>query len=55
MPRVRAYVAATGGRSKRPGATSLELVEGSPTWFVIFLTFTIHNEKNETSAVHYGR
>lgn len=54
MPRVRASVAATGGRSKRLGATSVEVVEGSPTWFVILMLTGTHERVN-LQLVHIGR
>jgi hypothetical protein len=50
MPRICAYVAATGDRSKGPGAASVEVVEGSPTWFVIPM-FTVHTRERNLS--HY--
>ena len=51
MPRVRAFVAATGGRSKQLGAASVEVVEGSPTWFVV-LMFTGTHERVNLQLVH---
>ena len=51
MPRIRAYVAATRGRSKGFSAASVEPVEGSPTWFVI-LNFAVHTREKNLSRTY---